>query len=73
MLNHLAYVTHDVASTADFYTRILGMELASAIFDDQDRKHLHPRPERHPARLRLGSCALQIDAASGPTQTPRLM
>lgn len=34
MLNHLAYVTHDVAATADFYTRILGMELASTIFDD---------------------------------------
>ncbi len=35
MLNHLAYVTHDVAATADFYTRILGMELASTIFDDR--------------------------------------
>jgi catechol 2,3-dioxygenase-like lactoylglutathione lyase family enzyme len=35
MLNHLAYVTHDVAATADFYTRILGMGLASTIFDDQ--------------------------------------
>ena len=35
MLNHLGYVTHDVAATADFYTRILGMELASTIFDDQ--------------------------------------
>ena len=34
MLNHLAYVTHDMAATADFYTRILGMELASTIFDD---------------------------------------
>lgn len=34
MLNHLAYVTHDVAATADFYTRIMGMELASTIFDD---------------------------------------
>ena len=34
MLNHLAYVTHDVATTADFYTRVLGMELASTIFDD---------------------------------------
>jgi catechol 2,3-dioxygenase-like lactoylglutathione lyase family enzyme len=34
MLNHLAYVTKDVAATADFYTRILGMELASTIFDD---------------------------------------
>lgn len=35
MLNHLAYVTHDVAATADFYTRILGMELASTIFDEK--------------------------------------
>lgn len=34
MLNHAAWVTHDVAATADFYTRILGMELASTIFDD---------------------------------------
>ena len=35
MLNHAAYVTHDVAATADFYTRIMGMELASTIFDDK--------------------------------------
>ena len=35
MLNHAAYVTHDVAATADFYTRILGMELASTIIDDK--------------------------------------
>lgn len=35
MLNHAAWVTHDVAATADFYTRILGMELASTILDDQ--------------------------------------
>lgn len=34
MLNHAAYVTHDVAATADFYTRIMGMELASTVFDE---------------------------------------
>ena len=34
MLNHAAWVTHDVAATADFYTRIMGMELASTIYDD---------------------------------------
>jgi len=34
MLNHAAYVTHDVDATADFYTRIMGMELASTVFDD---------------------------------------
>lgn len=34
MLNHVAWVTHDVKATADFYTRIMGMELASTIYDD---------------------------------------
>lgn len=34
MLNHVAWVTHDVAATADFYTRIMGMELASTVYDD---------------------------------------
>jgi len=34
MLNHAAWVTHDVKATAHFYTRIMGMELASTIFDD---------------------------------------
>lgn len=34
MLNHYARVTHDVGATADFYSRILGMELASTIMDD---------------------------------------
>lgn len=35
MLNHAAYVTHDVAATTDFYTRIMGMPLASTVFDEQ--------------------------------------
>lgn len=35
MLNHYARVTHDVGATADFYSRILGMEIASTILDDQ--------------------------------------
>ncbi|AFT86047.1 VOC family protein [Paraburkholderia phenoliruptrix] len=34
MLNHYARVTHDVGATADFYSRVLGMELASTIMDD---------------------------------------
>lgn len=34
MLNHAAWVTHDVEKTADFYTRIMGMELASTVYDD---------------------------------------
>lgn len=35
MLNHAAYVTHDAAATVDFYTRIMGMELASTIIGDR--------------------------------------
>lgn len=35
MLNHAAWVTHDVAATADFYTRVLGMDLANTILDDR--------------------------------------
>jgi catechol 2,3-dioxygenase-like lactoylglutathione lyase family enzyme len=34
MLNHAAWVTPDVVATTDFYTRIMGMELASTVFDD---------------------------------------
>lgn len=34
MLNHAAWVTHDVAATADFFTRIMGMELASTVYGD---------------------------------------
>lgn len=31
MLSHAAWVTHDVEATADFYMRVMGMELASTI------------------------------------------
>lgn len=34
MLNHAAWVTHDVAATYEFYTRIMGMEIASTVIDD---------------------------------------
>ena len=35
MLNHIASVTHDVETTFDFYTRIMGMEVASTVIDDR--------------------------------------
>lgn len=35
MLNHAAWITHDVQATADFYTKVMGMELASTIVDDK--------------------------------------
>lgn len=47
MLNHAAWVTHDVEATADFYTRIMGMELASTVFDDQIPSTGDPFPYFH--------------------------
>ncbi len=35
MLNHAAWVTHDVEATANFYMHIMGMELASTVYDDK--------------------------------------
>jgi catechol 2,3-dioxygenase-like lactoylglutathione lyase family enzyme len=35
MLNHAAWVTHDVEQTADFYMNIMGMELASTVIGDR--------------------------------------
>ena len=34
MLSHAAWVTHDVEATADFYMRVMGMELASTVVGD---------------------------------------
>lgn len=47
MLNHVAYVTHDAAATADFYTRILGMELVSTVLDDSIPSTGDPFPYFH--------------------------
>lgn len=35
MLSHAAWVTHDVEATADFYMRVMGMELASTVMGDR--------------------------------------
>lgn len=34
MLNHAAWVTHDVEATAEFYMDVMGMELGSTVIDD---------------------------------------
>lgn len=47
MLNHAAYVTQDAAATVDFYTRIMGMELASTIIDDRIPSTGDPFPYFH--------------------------
>ncbi len=47
MLNHAAYVTHDAAATVDFYTNVLGMELASTVIDDAIPSTGDPFPYFH--------------------------
>lgn len=47
MLNHVAWVTHDVEATADFYIRIMGMELASTVIDDTIPSTGDPFPYFH--------------------------
>lgn len=47
MLNHAAWVTHDVEATAAFYTRIMGMELASTVYDDRVPSTGDPFPYFH--------------------------
>ncbi|WP_217705683.1 VOC family protein [Peristeroidobacter soli] len=47
MLNHAAWVTHDVEATAEFYTRVMGMELASTVYDDRVPSTGDPFPYFH--------------------------
>lgn len=42
--HHLAWVTHDVEATVDFYTRVLRMPLVNAVADD----HIPSTGEPHP-------------------------
>lgn len=47
MLHHTAYVTHDVAATVDFYTRVLRMKLISSVIDDAIPSTGDPFPYIH--------------------------
>lgn len=47
MLNHVAWVTHDVAATAAFYTGVMGMELASTVMGDSVPSTGDPFPYFH--------------------------
>jgi len=47
MLHHTAYVTHDVAATVDFYTRVLRMKLVSSVIDDAVPSTGDPFPYIH--------------------------
>ncbi len=47
MLHHTAYVTHDVAATTNFYTRVLKMKLVSSVIDDAIPSTGDPFPYIH--------------------------
>src|SRR5258705_6355733 len=71
MLNHAAYVTHDVAATADFYMRILGMELASTVFDDRIPSTGDPFPYFHIFfRMADGSTIAFFESPGLPPEAP---
>lgn len=71
MLSHAAWVTHDVEATADFYTRIMGMELACTIYDD----HVPSTGDEFPYfhiffRMKDGSTIAFFEAVGLPQRAP---
>lgn len=47
MVHHVAYVTHDVSATIDFYTRVLRTKLVSSVIDDTIPSTGDPFPYIH--------------------------
>ncbi|HUZ08761.1 MAG TPA: VOC family protein [Acidimicrobiales bacterium] len=67
MLSHVAYVTRDTAATADFYTRVLGMELVNAVLDDAIPSTGEPVPYFHSFfRMADGSTVAFFEAPELP-------
>ncbi len=71
MLSHVAYITRDTAATADFYTRILGMELVNAVLDDSIPSTGEPVPYFHSFfRMSDGSTIAFFEAPELPPLEP---
>jgi catechol 2,3-dioxygenase-like lactoylglutathione lyase family enzyme len=67
MLSHVAYMTRDTAATADFFTRILGMELVNAVLDDAIPSTGAPVPYFHSFfRMADGSTVAFFEAPELP-------
>jgi catechol 2,3-dioxygenase-like lactoylglutathione lyase family enzyme len=67
MLSHVAYMTRDTAATADFFTRILGMELVNAVLDDSVPSTVEPIPYFHSFfRMNDGSTVAFFEAPELP-------
>jgi catechol 2,3-dioxygenase-like lactoylglutathione lyase family enzyme len=71
MLSHVAYMTRDTEATADFYTRILGMELVNAVLDDAIPSTGEPIPYFHSFfRMADGSTVAFFEAPELPPEGP---
>jgi glyoxylase I family protein len=71
MLSHAAYITRDTAATADFYTRLLGMELVNAVLDDAIPSTGDPVPYFHSFfRMADGSTIAFFEAPELPPLEP---
>ena len=71
MLSHVAYITRDTAATADFYTRIMGMELVNAVLDDAIPSTGEPIPYFHSFfRMLDGSTMAFFEAPELPALEP---
>jgi catechol 2,3-dioxygenase-like lactoylglutathione lyase family enzyme len=71
MLSHMAFITRDTAATADFYTRVMGMELVNAVLDDAIPSTGEPIPYFHSFfRLSDGSTVAFFEAPELPPLAP---
>jgi catechol 2,3-dioxygenase-like lactoylglutathione lyase family enzyme len=71
MLSHVAMITRDTAATADFYTRIMGMELVNAVLDDAIPSTGEPIPYFHSFfRMADGSTIAFFEAPELPPLAP---
>jgi catechol 2,3-dioxygenase-like lactoylglutathione lyase family enzyme len=72
MLNHLAYVTHDVEATVKFYEQIMGMPMASTVIGDRVPSTGDPFPYFHIFfRMRDGSTIAFFEAPGLPPANPK--
>ena len=71
MLSHVALITRDTAATADFYTRIMGMDLVNAVLDDAIPSTGEPIPYFHSFfRMADGSTVAFFEAPELPPLEP---
>jgi len=72
MLNHLAYVTHDVEGTVDFYEKIMGMPMVNTVVGDNIPSTGDDFPYFHVFfRLGDGSTLAFFEAPGIPRANPK--